>query len=102
MRKPGPILTAKVTFLSASQGGFLEANRAGFNPQIKIGADTYTSCIVVAAADVDLFEPAIEQVVYIELLFWELYGERVHIGMPFDLTAGDRLLASGVITDVAD
>jgi translation elongation factor EF-Tu-like GTPase len=99
--KPKPHMRAKVTFLTPEQGGFSRPHCSGIRPQLKVKDDLFTSCIVWADVEDQVFEPGVEYDVSLELLSWEHYRDGLYAGMPLQLNAGHRIVARGTIESIA-
>ncbi|HTR40661.1 MAG TPA: hypothetical protein VMH87_03520 [Pseudomonadales bacterium] len=87
-------IKAKVTFLTAEEGGRRSAPMSGVRPQLKVG-DQLTSCVVWSAIPEQLFELGKEYEVGLELMFWEQCKDLVSTEMPIQLNEGGRIVGKG-------
>ena len=89
---------ARIVFFGPSKGGRTTPPRSGYHPQLDVGG-TYTSCIIEHSEHEYVFAFDHEYEVFLQLMFPEDYGHDLTVGSPVHLYEGDRLVASGVITD---
>jgi hypothetical protein len=69
---------------------------SGVHPQIKVGDEGFTSCVVRSRnSDEEVFEPGRQYEVTLELMFWAEYGRLVREDLPIELFEGSRLVARG-------
>src|SRR5207244_3262683 len=87
-------ISARVTFLSPSQGGRSTPARSGIRPHVKLG-DVFTTSIVRSRQGDEEFEFGRSYEVAVEIMFWDEYGHLFRPDAPLELFDGDRLIARG-------
>jgi hypothetical protein len=93
-------LIAKVVFLTPEQGGFSYPHWSGVKPLMKVSDHDYTSCIVWAETEGEVFQPGVEYNVSLELPLWQHYRNDIYAGMPLQLSDGKRPVALGTIVSI--
>jgi hypothetical protein len=53
--------------------------------------------VIIGQSEDQVFDYGVEYFVTLELLFWEHYKDRVHVGMPVQLSEGSRLVGNGIV-----
>jgi len=88
----------KLSFWGKDKGGRFTPPSPGYKPQIAID-DIQTSCIVTAENNaVTTFDFNVEYEVLIELMFKDVYGEKLAVGDSIRLYEGNKQVAEGTIT----
>lgn len=89
---------AMVKFYGRSEGGRLTPPMSGFKPHLRVG-DEYTSCIITAKDTAkDIMDFGTEHIVIIDLLYPEIYKDKITEGMIVELYEGRKLIGSGYLT----
>jgi hypothetical protein len=91
-------LRARVRFLTAEEGGRITVASDGVRSQLQLG-EISTSCVVRATADVSRFDPGIDHLVELHLMFPTEYAHLVDLDRPVVLLEGSRVVARGVFLD---
>jgi hypothetical protein len=87
-------LRARIRFLTVDEGGRLAWAEDGIRPQLKLG-ELSTSCVVRSAEGQRVFEPGVEYLVDLELMFWNQYSELLNRETSVVLLDGSRVIATG-------
>lgn len=86
---------AIIRFYGREYGGRFNPPQSGYKPQLRVG-DEYTSCIIKSRRTNDeIFEFNIEYDVEIEIVFYEIYKDRIYTDMKIQLYEGERLVGEG-------
>ena len=95
------IITATVIFFDKSKGGRINPPMSGYKPQLRI-ENEYTSCIIKPKDfEGDSMAFGVEHVVYLELMFGNIYGNKIVKNMKIELYEGSKLVGTGIIKDVS-
>ena len=87
---------ANIRFIGPDQGGRKTPARSGTRSELRVN-DLFTSCVVCAETEEQVFEFGVEYNVTLELLFWDRYRNVIHVGMPVQLNEGNRMVGLGTI-----
>lgn len=90
---------AKIRFLSYADGGRFSPPMSGYKPHIQIG-DEFTSCTITPLdVSVEIMEFGIEYDVFLELIYPEVYRDKVTREMEIKLYEGSKLTGTGFFID---
>lgn len=86
---------AKVRFFSFEEGGRFNPPMAGFKPHLQVG-DEFTSCVVTTVdTSIVTMEFGIYYDVLIELVYPDIYGNKITKDMKVKLYEGSKLIGTG-------
>lgn len=88
---------AKVKFLGHKDGGRFTPPRTGFKPHLQVG-DEFTSCVITTVdASIEVLEFDVYYDVFIELIYPDIYGNKITENMKVNLFEGSKLIGMGEI-----
>jgi translation elongation factor EF-Tu-like GTPase len=91
--------SAIVRFLCHEEGGRFSPPLSGYKPQLRI-ENEFTSCIITTKYNSnEVMEFGVDYDVFIELLYADIYKNKITKRMRIELYEGNKLVGKGVFVD---